>query len=108
MEKYISYFQSVTTIGIVSEGNSFEEAESFSIEKFNSQDLSCGILSQTPFEISDTELIVSNCEMFHSAFGDSSLKDDVKRDILKSHQIEEELFNNIWSSIESKIVENKC
>ena len=52
---FISYFQSVMTVGIVSSAKNIEEAERKSSKKFKNSDMSCGIISQTPFEISDTE-----------------------------------------------------
>jgi hypothetical protein len=55
LRSYISYFQSVMTIGIVNTGRSIQEAEEKARERFNAEDLSCGIVGQTPFEISDTE-----------------------------------------------------
>lgn len=53
---YISYFQSVMTIGIVNTARSIQEAEQKAREKFSREDLSCGIVGQTPFEISETEV----------------------------------------------------
>ena len=54
-KNYISYFQSVTTVGVISSGTSHEEAEKESVKKFKNSDYSCGIVGQTPFEVSDTE-----------------------------------------------------
>lgn len=56
LRNYISYFQSVMTVGIVSRANSIQSAEEEARRKFRTEDLSCGIVGQTPFEISDTEL----------------------------------------------------
>ena len=55
LRNYISYFQSVTTVGIVNQARSIQEAEDVAKQKFKDSDLSCGIVGQTPFEISDTE-----------------------------------------------------
>jgi hypothetical protein len=55
LRNYISYFQSVTTVGIISRGYTMLDAEKKAKEKFVGSDISCGIVSQTPFEISETE-----------------------------------------------------
>jgi hypothetical protein len=55
LRSYISYFQSVMTIGIVNTAQSVQEAEDKAKQKFAAEDLSCGIVGQTPFEISETE-----------------------------------------------------
>jgi len=52
---YISYFQSVITIGVVSRGDSVEDAERQSRAKMDSSKFTSGIINQTPFEISETE-----------------------------------------------------
>ena len=52
LRNYISYFQSVTTVGIVSKGYTLIDAEQKAKDKFKGSDFSCGIVSQTPFEIS--------------------------------------------------------
>ena len=55
LQNYISYFQSVVTLGIINSAHSIEEAEDKAKSKFRSSDLACGIVGQTPFEISETE-----------------------------------------------------
>jgi len=55
LRNYISYFQSVTTIALINPARSLQEAEDKAKRKFSSSDLSCGIVAQTPFEISETE-----------------------------------------------------
>ena len=55
LQNYISYFQSVVTVGIINSAHSLEEAEEKAKSKFMSSDLSCGVVGQTPFEISETE-----------------------------------------------------
>lgn len=55
LRNYISYFQSVTTVGMVNSAHNLQEAEDKAKRKFRSSDLSCGIVGQTPFEISETE-----------------------------------------------------
>lgn len=52
---FISYFQSVTTIGIVSRGKSAVEAGKEAKKKLKNSDLTCGIVGQTPFILSTTE-----------------------------------------------------
>ena len=54
-KKYISYFQSVTTIGILTCGKSMEEAEDSAREKLRVSDLNYCHFEQTPLEYSDTE-----------------------------------------------------
>ena len=56
LRSYISYFQSVTTIGIINLAHNIQEAEDKAEDKFYNSDLSCGIVAQTPFERSDTEI----------------------------------------------------
>jgi len=52
---YISYFQSVITIGIVSRARSIAEAEKQSRLKMDSSKFTSGLINQTPFTISETE-----------------------------------------------------
>ena len=52
---YISYFQSVMTVGIVSSGKTAKEAEEKSRRKFKKSELTCGVLAQTPYSIAATE-----------------------------------------------------
>jgi len=53
--KYISYFQSVMTIGIMTCGKTLEEAEKAAKEKLKVSDLNYCHFEQTPLEHSDTE-----------------------------------------------------
>ena len=65
---YVSYFQSVTTIGIITSANNIENAEIIANKKFDSQDGLCYCLfDQTPFHLTDTEpynpeLLPGSCE----------------------------------------------
>jgi hypothetical protein len=52
---FISYFQSVTTIGVISQARNSEEAEAHAAEKLKNSDLTCGLVGQTPFILSATE-----------------------------------------------------
>ena len=54
-KKYISYFQTVTTIGVISTANSKEEAIGKSTNKVNNSEFTCGVIGQTPLEHSGTE-----------------------------------------------------
>ena len=63
---YISYFQSVITIGVVNQAKSVNEATKKAKKRFKQEwgnGFSCGIVGQTPFEISETELC--NPELTH-------------------------------------------
>ena len=53
--KYITYFQSVTTIGVMNCAKSLEEAEVLAKEKLKVSDLNYCHFEQTPLELSDTE-----------------------------------------------------
>lgn len=54
-KNFISYFQSVTTVGIFSQGLDAEEAEEKAISRLQNEGSSCGILDVTPLELSETE-----------------------------------------------------
>jgi len=64
LKNYITYFQSVTTIGIVSQGKTPEEAENKSLKKLESSDISCGLVNQTKYEIGGTDEWKVNCNEF--------------------------------------------
>jgi hypothetical protein len=54
--RYISYFQSVLTIGIMSNGKSMQEAEKKSSIKIKDKSgVNYCVFEQTPFELTDTE-----------------------------------------------------
>ena len=53
-KKYISYFQSVTTIGILTCGKSQEEAKALAEEKLRVSDMNYCHFDQTDLELSDT------------------------------------------------------
>lgn len=55
-KNYINYFQSVITIGVITSGKNKQEAQEKSKGMFGKEDVSFGLVNQTPFEISDTEL----------------------------------------------------
>jgi hypothetical protein len=55
LQTFISYFQKVTTIGIVSRAKSAKEAESKSRKKIKNSELTCGLVAETPFEATATE-----------------------------------------------------
>lgn len=52
---YISYFQMVTTLGVINRARSAREAESKAREKVKNSDFMCGVVSQTPFELDATD-----------------------------------------------------
>lgn len=54
-QKYISFFQSVTTIGIVSSGKDAEEAQAKSELKMKNSDMTYSVIAHEPFTISETE-----------------------------------------------------
>lgn len=57
--RYISYFQSVTTVGVITVAKNIEEAEKKAMVEFKrKEDVDCRIFNQTPFELSDTSLIL--------------------------------------------------
>ena len=55
IKHYISYFQSVTTIGITSRAKSAKEAEEKAKGKLSRSDFMCGVIGQTQFEPMATE-----------------------------------------------------
>ena len=55
MRSYISYFQSVTTVGIVSQAPNAKAAAKEAAKKIQSSELKCGIIAQTPFKVATTE-----------------------------------------------------
>lgn len=55
-KRYVSYFQSVITIGILTSANNIEEAEKRASKKFKDEDgVNHCFFEQSPFEASDTE-----------------------------------------------------
>jgi len=52
---YISYFQSVTTLGIVSRAANSDEASEKAKCKIVNNGFTCGVINQTPMELSATE-----------------------------------------------------
>ena len=57
---YISYFQSVTTIGVISKARSLSEAEEKAKINFECASPTCGVIDQTPFEMAETEPFDTN------------------------------------------------
>ena len=55
IKNFISYFQSVTTIGIINRSKSAIEAEDKAKQKISESDFMCGVIGQTPFEVSNTD-----------------------------------------------------
>ena len=53
--KYISYFQKVTTIGVVTCAKSYDEAERIAQAEFKSVDPTKCFYDETEYELSDTE-----------------------------------------------------
>jgi len=56
---YISYFQSVITVGVINKAESADEATKKAKKRFKKElenGFYCGIVGQTPFEISETEI----------------------------------------------------
>jgi len=62
MKNFITYFQSVTTIGIVSRAKTAKEAEGKSTKRLKNSSVSCGIINQTPYTISDTDQWEIDCQ----------------------------------------------
>ena len=62
MKNFITYFQSVTTIGIVSRANTAKEAEEKSTKRLKNSSVSCGIINQTPYTVSDTDQWGIDCQ----------------------------------------------
>ena len=61
LKNFITYFQSVTTIGIVSQARNQKEAEQKSLKKLENSDVSCGLVNQTKYEIGGTDEWQVNC-----------------------------------------------
>lgn len=59
---YISYFQSVATIGIINRAKTAKEAELKARIKLRNSDLMCGVVGQTPFELHATDEWVPSLE----------------------------------------------
>ena len=55
LHNFITYFQSVTTIGIVSRAKTKDEARKESEQKFKGEKFTCGIVSQTKYKENITE-----------------------------------------------------
>lgn len=55
MKNFISYFQSVMTIGVVSKAKTAKEAEAKSLKKIKKSELTCGVVAQTPMACTVTE-----------------------------------------------------
>lgn len=55
LRNYISYFQSVTTIGIINRARTSKEAEGKARRKLDNSDFMCGVVGQTPFELHATD-----------------------------------------------------
>ena len=55
IKNFISYFQSVTTIGIINRAKSAIEAEDKAKQKISESDFMCGVIGHTPFEVSNTD-----------------------------------------------------
>lgn len=54
--KFITYFQSVITVGIITEDETLEGAQKKAEEKMEQNDAPyLGIFDQVPFELTDTE-----------------------------------------------------
>jgi len=52
---FISYFQSVSTIGIINRARSASEADEKARKKLSNSDFMCGVVGQTPFELYATD-----------------------------------------------------
>ena len=52
---YVSFFQSVTTVGIMTRAKSCEDAEIKAKRKLASEDFTSGLISQTPYSSAGTE-----------------------------------------------------
>ena len=61
-KNFITYFQSVTTIGIVSRAKSAKEAEEKSSKKLGNSEISCGLVNQTPYTIGGTDEWKVDCK----------------------------------------------
>jgi len=69
-KNFITYFQSVTTIGIVSMAKNAKEAEVASKKKLENSEISCGLVNQTKYEIGGTDEWTIDCYKFHVNNGD--------------------------------------
>lgn len=65
MKNFITYFQSVTTIGIVSRAKDAAEAEKKSLKKLTNSEISCGLVNQTKYEVGGTDEWTVDCNKFH-------------------------------------------
>lgn len=55
LRNFITYFQSVTTIGVINLAKSKKEAEAEAKKRMGKSDFTCGIVGQTPMTMSMTE-----------------------------------------------------
>jgi hypothetical protein len=55
LRSFISYFQSISTIGIINRARSAAEADEKARKKLDNSDFMCGVVGQTPFELYATD-----------------------------------------------------
>ena len=55
VRNYVSFFQSVTTIGIMTRAKSSQDAENQAKRKLSDSDFTSGLISQTPYALSGTD-----------------------------------------------------
>ena len=112
-DNYISYFQTTTTVGIVSKAASPAEAAAISKEKIEGGNLACGVLMQTPYELAETEVWKPGFTGFFSSLSDDMtlpMNEDIKRRIATKlgKSVEEltdtELTGFLNNAIEQKLV----
>jgi hypothetical protein len=54
-KQYITYFQTVTTVGVVTDANSEMLAEKLAEDKLKEEGIACGLVSHSPLSPTETE-----------------------------------------------------
>jgi len=68
-KEYVSYFQSVITVGILTTAKSIKEAEEEARKRLLEKQLNYCFFEQTPFELSDTEVCKAELRKYRDGEG---------------------------------------
>jgi len=100
---YISYFQSVSTIGIINRAKTVREAEFKAATKLKNSDFMCGVVNQTPFELHATDEWTPTLE----SLGVEGLPDvpDEEGNIVENTYREQEDYRTLMGLNEKETIE---
>ncbi|MFA5312476.1 MAG: hypothetical protein WC375_04035 [Methanomassiliicoccales archaeon] len=102
VREYISYFQSVTTIGIVTKGTCLHEASEKAKERIKNKEVVSAHFSQTQFDLSETE------EWVPDVACDINLSDDaIKGEFIISGDVKKLIAKKLQKPIDD-ITEEAC